>query len=463
MKTPAVLGSVRQFSTISVVAGISGVYAGFLVTCSAVFAASSTASGTAAVAAILPVVAAVFILIATYVTAVVIVNCIDTVLAGMLHRIALLRLLGGSARSLRSSVARRTTLLATAGAIGGVLVGALAGDVLRIVLVDQGQLTRTADYPWLTWWLVAPVLVSTATTYLAGRIGTGRVLRVAPATAMLGASADPREDHGPAARRRGSWALIGTGALLLVAAMWIGEVGGTALGFLVAFVGAATMSTGLLTGARLVIPAVVAGLGRILGSSPPSLVARRNAVKNPLRTTRSTMGLVVGVTLVTTFACGMDALRRSVDSWETSPAQRQQALSLLSTMTTVLVAVIVVSAVIASVGFVSTMSLTVIERGHEIGLLRALGFTRSQVRRMIVLESAALACSAAGLGIALGLFFGSAGAQSLVGFQTPGFVWGLPALVLAAVASGAVVLVLVASTGPARRAVDVTPVEALRT
>jgi putative ABC transport system permease protein len=121
----------------------------------------------------------------------------------------------------------------------------------------------------------------------------------------------------------------------------------------------------------------------------------------------------------------MDALRRSVHSWETSPNQQREALSVLSTTTVVLIAVIVISAVIAGVGFVSTMSLTVIERTREIGLLRSLGFTQTQVRAMILRESAALAGSAIGLGLALGLFFGSAGAQALVGFQTSGFVWGV--------------------------------------
>ena len=89
-------------------------------------------------------------------------------------------------------------------------------------------------------------------------------------------------------------------------------------------------------------------------------------------------------------------------------------------------AVVVVSSLISAVGFVSTMSLTVIQRRREIGLLRALGLTRRQVSRMITLESAALSATAIAFGIALGLVFGSVGAQSLVGQFTPGFVWGCP-------------------------------------
>ena len=117
----------------------------------------------------------------------------------------------------------------------------------------------------------------------------------------------------------------------------------------------------------------------------------------------------------------------------------------------------------AAVGFVSTMSLTVIQRRREIGLLRALGFTGGQVRTMITKESVALGATAVAFGIAIGMLFGSVGAQSLVGGQTEGFVWGIPAFVLAVIALAAVGLVLLSSRPPARRAVRVTPVEALRT
>jgi putative ABC transport system permease protein len=84
------------------------------------------------------------------------------------------------------------------------------------------------------------------------------------------------------------------------------------------------------------------------------------------------------------------------------------------------------------------------------------------VRRMITLESAALSATAIAFGMALGLVFGSVGAQSLVGRFTSGFVWGLPWFVLAGTVLGALALVVAAARPPARRAVRVTPVEALR-
>ena len=235
-----------------------------------------------------------------------------------------------------------------------------------------------------------------------------------------------------------------------------------AAGFLLAFVGAAGSGTGFLAGARFVIPGVVGTLSRVLGSGPESVVARRNALLDPLRTTRSTMGLVIGVALVTTFTSGMSALRDSVASWDVDAAQRAQADQVYAVTSTVLVCIIVISSVIAAVGFVSTMSLSVIQRHREIGLLRSLGFTRRQVRSMITKESVALSASAVVLGAVLGLVYGSAGAQALVGAPTEGLVWGMPFAALFVIAAAGVVLVLVASQGPARRAVAVAPVEALR-
>lgn len=460
MRATAVLGSTRQLGTVAVVAGISGAYAGFLVMVSAVLGANSDANG-GGIGAILAVVATAFILVAVYVSSVVTVNCLDTVLAGMAPRIALLRLLGASATSLRAAVTRRTTVLAAGAAALGTAVGAAGAVVLRVVLVHHGVLESSVDYPVVSGWLVPPVLTTTAAAYLAARYGARGVLRVSPVSALQ-RSTSAYDDVPPKRRARGSLVVIAVGLGLLVAAMALGEAGGTPMGFLVACAGAACTGTGLLVGARLVVPATVAGLGRVLGRSAPSVIARRNAVKNPLRTARTTSGLVVGVALVTTFAAGMDALQRSVAAWESNPVQRKQTTEVLTTTTAVLVTVIVVSALIAGVGFVSTMSLTVIERHREIGLLRALGFTRTQVRSMVIRESAALAVSAVALGVGIGLCLGTAGAQSLIGFKTPGLVWGRPWPVLATIAIATAALVVASSTVPARSAVKASPTQALR-
>jgi len=454
------LGSLRELGTVGLVAGLCGAYAATLVMTSSILTTMSEESG-GPVALMLGIVAGVFILIALYVGTVVIVNAVDTVISGRLRHIALLRLLGARGRQLRTSVMRGTATVGALGALAGVIAGTLLTHVVRAVLVARDTLPE-ADYAWVDPQLLAALAAITVAATIAGWMGSRGVLRVAPAAALTGTAA-----HTTAPRATSVWraVLAGLGIVGGLVVLALGALLGESnpgVGFVLAFCGAAGSGTGLLIGARFVIPRVVAAFSRVLGDDPSSVVARRNALLDPLRTTRSTMGLVIGVTLVTTFASGMSALRASVTSWEMDPGQAAQADQALAVTSAILICIIVISAVIAAVGFVSTMSLTVIQRHREIGLLRSLGFTRRQVRTMITKESIALSASAVLLGIGLGILYGTVGAQSLVGAETEGIVAAVPVRTLLVIAAAGGVLVLVASRRPARRAVAVTPVEALR-
>ena len=456
------LGSLRELGTVGLVAALCGTYAATLITTSTVLTAfSSTEDGGSTAGVFLSIVSGVFILIALYVGAVVIVNAVDTVISGRLRHIALLRLLGASGRDLRTSVMRGTATVGTAGAAAGILVGTGLTHLVRVVLVHRGTLPE-AVYPWFSPQLLGALAAIAIAATAAGWLGSRVVLGVSPATALTGTAAQ-RPAPRKASLIRAVLAALGiVGGLLVLALGGLLGESNPGAGFVVAFFGAAGSGTGFLLGARFVIPRVVGLCSHLLGRDPSSLVARRNAVMDPLRTTRSTMGLVIGVALVTTFASGTSALRASVSAWELDPAQRANATQVLGVASTVLICIIVISSVIAAVGFVSTMSLTVIQRHREIGLLRSLGFTGRQVRTMITKESVALSASAVVFGIVLGLVYGTLGAQSLVGSQTQGIVWGLPFQALAVIAAAGLALVLVASQRPARPAVAVAPVETLR-
>ncbi|MDQ6911017.1 MAG: ABC transporter permease, partial [Actinomycetota bacterium] len=69
--------------------------------------------------------------------------------------------------------------------------------------------------------------------------------------------------------------------------------------------------------------------------------------------------------------------------------------------------------VIAAIGIINTLALSVLERTRELGLLRAVGMSRRQTRRMIRWESVIIAIIGATLGLAVGVFFGWALVQSL--------------------------------------------------
>jgi putative ABC transport system permease protein len=73
----------------------------------------------------------------------------------------------------------------------------------------------------------------------------------------------------------------------------------------------------------------------------------------------------------------------------------------------ILYALLALAIVIAVLGIINTLALSVVERRREIGMLRAVGMVRSQLRRTIYLESLLIAVFGAILGVALGLGFGA--------------------------------------------------------
>lgn len=143
-----------------------------------------------------------------------------------------------------------------------------------------------------------------------------------------------------------------------------------------------------------------------------------------------------------------------------SAAQRAEMSQVLDAVLYVVLSLLAVSVAIALVGIANTLSLSVLERTQESALLRALGTTRAQLRRMVAIESVLLALVGITLGSALGIVYGVAGVGALVGELTPVVVeipWGL----LGGVAAAAVVAALVAAVMPAVRAAKVSPAAAL--
>ncbi|MER7660398.1 ABC transporter permease [Streptomyces sp. NPDC096193] len=106
--------------------------------------------------------------------------------------------------------------------------------------------------------------------------------------------------------------------------------------------------------------------------------------------------------------------------------------------------------VIAVLGVVNTLALSVVERTREIGLLRAIGLSRVQLRRMIRLESVVIAVFGALLGLALGMVWGVAVQQvlALEGLTAFAVPWGTVITVVV----GSVVVGLAAAVLPALRA-----------
>ena len=87
---------------------------------------------------------------------------------------------------------------------------------------------------------------------------------------------------------------------------------------------------------------------------------------------------------------------------------KQSAQKSIDQFVTLLTVLLALSIIIAALGIINTLALSVVERTREIGLLRAIGTSRRQTRRMIRLESVAIALFGAVLGIAIRVVFGVA-------------------------------------------------------
>lgn len=124
-------------------------------------------------------------------------------------------------------------------------------------------------------------------------------------------------------------------------------------------------------------------------------------------------------------------------------------------------ALLVLSILIAVLGIVNTLALSVIERTREIGLLRAVGMARRQLRRMIRLESVVISLYGAVLGIVLGLAFGVTLIRSL---RTSGITeLAIPAGGLVGFVVLAGIVGVLAAVWPARRAARLDVLTAVTT
>lgn len=139
---------------------------------------------------------------------------------------------------------------------------------------------------------------------------------------------------------------------------------------------------------------------------------------------------------------------------------RDQFLKIMTVLVLCATGLLGVAVLIAVVGIANTLSLSVLERRREHGLLRALGLTRGQLRACLAFEALLLAGVAGILGLLLGAGYGWAGARALLGeYGSGGPV--LPWSQLTAVLVTALVAGLLASVLPGSRASRVQPAAAL--
>jgi putative ABC transport system permease protein len=119
------------------------------------------------------------------------------------------------------------------------------------------------------------------------------------------------------------------------------------------------------------------------------------------------------------------------------------------------------SVLIAALGIVNTLALAVIERTREIGLLRAVGMARRQLRTMIVLEAVVISVYGALLGVVLGVVFGISLTHALAGQGID--VLSVPVGRLSAFVGLAALIGMLAALWPARKASELQILDAIAT
>lgn len=136
-----------------------------------------------------------------------------------------------------------------------------------------------------------------------------------------------------------------------------------------------------------------------------------------------------------------------------------EAQQMINQMLYILYALLSLAVVIAVLGIINTLTLSVIERRQEIGMLRAVGTQRGQVRTMIILESVQIAVFGALLGVGAGLLLGWAFLTVLAdqGLENIAYPWTLIGGMLA----GSVLVGIVAALWPAQRAAKTPPLDAI--
>jgi putative ABC transport system permease protein len=155
------------------------------------------------------------------------------------------------------------------------------------------------------------------------------------------------------------------------------------------------------------------------------------------------------------------AIENALSGYPNAKVQTRQQfidnqISGLNSVLNILYVLLALSVIVSLFGIVNTLVLTVFERTREIGMLRAIGLTRRQTRRMIRHESVITALIGAFVGIVLGLIL-----AGILIAKVDFLVFSFPTTQIIVFGIAAIVVGILAAIFPARRAARLNPLEAL--
>ena len=159
------------------------------------------------------------------------------------------------------------------------------------------------------------------------------------------------------------------------------------------------------------------------------------------------------------------AASKSLDEFPVAKAQtlaqfKDESADQVNQLLGLVLGLLALSVIVALLGIVNTLALAVHERTRELGLLRAVGMSKWQVRRMVGAESVITALIGAILGLLLGIVFAVIVSRPLA---EDGFVLTFPIVALVVLTVLAAVAGVIAAIPPARRAARVDVLRAVTT
>jgi putative ABC transport system permease protein len=414
--------------------------------------------------AVLTLLRVTFLVIALVVGTVVTTNAYGIVAAGQARTIALRRLLGASAAAERRRLVRQAmrqavpvSLLAAAVSallclplVNAVLAsgkspGASLGDLVgSLPAVAVGLLAHLACVRWAVTRGYAPVLAQ----------GPVVALRVADDPGHLSAGSGETGRQGAA-----RWVRVCTGLAAGIGALALAAAVVTPYAVLPGVVAGGFAAAALLGSADRVVSGLVRGLTRFAKPGGDLDIAGRRIRQNAARSSRAALAVAAGVCVVTMLAVA------SATALSTAEGYFASASGLVSQIDDIVVAggvMISMTALTSALGVITTVSHGLRLRHREIALLRVLGQTPRQTRRMIRAEAGLLSGGAVLLGLAMGVAYGWFGAQVLLSEASHHLVLlpVVPVPVLLAAAAAAAALTWLASAWPARQALRRTPIRA---
>lgn len=209
----------------------------------------------------------------------------------------------------------------------------------------------------------------------------------------------------------------------------------------------------------------------VVGSLDDSAGIVVQSLAIPRQTAREELGARFDATVLLTYAEGADTggTRAAVDDFleerfpdtetrDQAEIKKDQA-DQLNQLVALIYVLLGLSVIVSIFGVVNTLALTILERTRELGMLRAIGTSRRQVRRMVRYESVINALLGTIVGTVVGLLLAIAAVQAL---KDEGLILSVPVTLPFVVLIAAIVLGIVAAIRPARRASRLDVIESLQ-